>query len=67
MLYKIIEKMKNYIIETQNYVIPLVDYAKEHYQKMANKLWLLKFYLTTLVNTTNYVINEEEKLVRKIS
>ncbi len=62
-----LEKMKNYIIETQNYVIPLADYAKDHYQNIANKLWLLKFYLTTLVNTTNYVINEEEKLVRKIS
>ena len=62
-----LEKMKNYILETQKYVIPLADYAKEHYQNIANKLWLLKFYLTTLVNTTNYVIDEEEKLVRKIS
>ena len=62
-----LEKMKSYILETQKYVIPLADYAKEHYQNIANKLWLLKFYLTTLVNTTNYVIDEEEKLVRKIS
>ena len=62
-----LEKMKNYIIETENYVIPLADYAKENYQTITNKLWLLKFYLTTLVNTTEYVINEEEKLIRKIS
>ena len=62
-----LEKMKNYILETQKYVIPLANYAKENYQNIANKLWLLKFYLTTLVNTTNYVIDEEEKLVRKIS
>lgn len=62
-----LEKMKNYINETQNYIIPLAEYAESKYLNLANKLWLLKFYLTTLVNTTNYVIKEEEKLVRKIS
>ena len=62
-----IEKMKKYLIETENYVIPLADTAKNQYPNLARKLWILKFYLTTLVNTTNYVINEEEKLVRKIS
>ena len=62
-----IEKMKNYLLETEKYVIPLATYAKDLFPNLSRKLWILNFYLTTLVNTTNYVINEEEKLVRKIS
>ena len=45
------EKMKAYIEETKNYVLPLCGYAKLHYPQYGHEITVMKYHITALCST----------------
>ena len=45
------EKMRAYIEETKNFVLPLCRYAKLHYPRYNNEVTIMKYHITALCST----------------
>ena len=50
------EKMLDYIDETKRYVIPILQYAKEHYREYGNALFLINYQMCSLLNSIQVLL-----------
>ena len=60
-----IEKLKSYIDETRTYVLPLLRQAKDHFPEESDRLFTLKYHITSVVDAIDLTMqayeNKEEK------
>jgi len=50
------EKMKSYILETEDYIIPILDYIKEHYMEYNSAVYLLKYQMRSMMETQKVML-----------
>ncbi len=55
-----LEKMKSYIEETKNYVLPLCGYAKLHYPQYSDEVTIMKYQITALCSVVEGLIPSME-------
>lgn len=55
------EKLKSYIEETRHYVLPLLRKAKDQYPEDADKLFILKYHMTSVVDSIEATMQVYEK------
>lgn len=55
-----IEKLKSYIDETRTYVLPLLRQAKDHYPEESDRLFTLKYHITSVVDAIDLTIQAYE-------
>lgn len=59
-----IEKLKSYIDETRTYVLPLLRQAKDHFPEESDRLFTLKYHITSVVDAIDLTMqvyeNKEE-------
>lgn len=48
------EKMASYIQETEKYVYPLLDSTAEKYPELANKVFLIKYHMTSVIEAIRH-------------
>jgi GTP pyrophosphokinase len=51
------EKLKQYIIETNDYVLPLLRKAKNVYPDITDILFVLKYHICSVINSIEAVMN----------
>ena len=56
-----IEKLKAYIEETRTYVLPLLRKVKEHYPEESDRLFTLKYHITSVVDAIDLTMKVYEK------
>ena len=56
-----IEKLKSYIDETRDYVLPLLRQVKDTYHDEANILFILKYHITRVVDAIDLTLQACEK------
>lgn len=56
-----IEKLKSYIEETREYVLPLLRQVKDKYPDESNILFILKYHITSVVDAIDLTIQACEK------
>ena len=50
------EKMRRYILETEEYIIPILDYIKENYIEYNNAVFLLKYQMRSMMETQKVML-----------
>lgn len=55
-----IEKLKSYIDETREYVLPLLRQVKETYPEESNVLFILKYHITSVIDAIDLTIKAYE-------
>ena len=45
------EKLKEYIVETREYVLPLIKKSKEKYPELTNTLFALKYHINSVIDS----------------
>lgn len=55
------ERLREYIVETREYVLPLLYKAKERYPDLSNALFILKYHICSIVDSVDSVMNLYEK------
>lgn len=55
-----IEKLKSYIDETRTYVLPLLRRAKEHFPEESDRLFTLKYHITSVVDAIDLTMQAYE-------
>lgn len=45
------EKMLRYIVETEDYVLPLCRYGKQHYPEYSDAIFVMKYHIESLTET----------------
>ena len=55
-----VEKLKSYIKETRTYVLPLLRHAKEHYPEESDRLFMLKYHITSVVDAIDLTMQAFE-------
>ncbi len=55
-----VEKLKAYIVETREYVLPLLRKAKERYPADSDALFLLKYHITSVVDSIDAALQVME-------
>ena len=50
------EKMRSYILETEEYIIPILDYIKEHYMEYNSAVYLLKYQMRSMMETQKVML-----------
>ena len=55
------EKLKSYIAETREYVLPLLRRVKYEYPEEANILFVLKYHMTSVVDAIDLTLQACEK------
>ena len=50
------EKMRRYILETEEYIIPILDYIKEHYMEYNSAVYLLKYQMRSMMETQKVML-----------
>lgn len=53
------EKMKSYIEETVEYVLPLCSYAKLHYPELSDAITAMKYHITSVCSLADALISRE--------
>lgn len=56
-----IEKLKSYIDETRTYVLPLLRKAKDRYPEESDRLFTLKYHITSVVDAIDLTMQAYEK------
>jgi len=56
-----IEKLKSYITETRTYVFPLLRQAKDHYPEESDRLFTLKYHITSVIDAIDLTMQAYEK------
>lgn len=62
-----IEKLKSYIEETRTYVLPLLRQAKEHFPEESDRLFTLKYHITSVVDAIDLTMQAYESKEEKPS
>ncbi len=53
--------MAKYILETENYIYPLIRYCRANYPELDNPLFLVKYHMTSVIETIkHYMKNKTE-------
>lgn len=60
-----VEKLKSYIEETRHFVLPLLKKAKGVYPQDAEMLFLLKYHITSVVDSIEATIEVFEREMQK--
>ena len=55
-----IEKLKSYIDETRTYVLPLLRQAKDHFPEESDRLFTLKYHITSVVDAIDLTMQAYE-------
>lgn len=55
-----IEKLKSYINETRTYVLPLLRQAKDHYPEESDRIFTLKYHITSVVDAIDLTMQAYE-------
>lgn len=55
-----IEKLKSYIDETRTYVLPLLRQAKDHFPEESDRLFTLKYHITSAVDAIDLTMQAYE-------
>lgn len=55
-----IEKLKSYIDETRTYVLPLLRQAKDHFPEESDRLFALKYHITSVVDAIDLTMQAYE-------
>ena len=55
-----IEKLKSYIDETRTYVLPLLRQAKDHFPEESDRLFTLKYHITSVVDAIDLTMQAFE-------
>ena len=50
------EKMRRYILETEEYIVPILDYIKENYIEYNNAVFLLKYQMRSMMETQKVML-----------
>ena len=50
------EKMRRYILETEDYIVPILDYIKENYIEYNNAVFLLKYQMRSMMETQKVML-----------
>ena len=50
------EKMRSYILETEEYIVPILDYIKENYIEYNNAVFLLKYQMRSMMETQKVML-----------
>ena len=50
------EKMRRYILETEEYIIPILDYIKEYYMEYNSVVYLLKYQMRSMMETQKVML-----------
>ncbi len=50
------KKMREYILETEEYIIPILDYIKENYLEYASTSFILKYQLRSMMETQKVML-----------
>lgn len=45
------EKLRNYILETEEFVLPLIRHTKEFYPEYRDMLWILKYHIVSVLES----------------
>lgn len=56
-----IEKLKSYIAETREYVLPLLRQVKDTYPDESNILFILKYHISSVVDAIDFTLQAYEK------
>ena len=56
-----IEKLKSYIAEIRIYVFPLLRQAKDHYPEESDRLFTLKYHITSVVDAIDLTMQAYER------
>lgn len=52
-----IEKMKSYVKETEDYVLPLCKYAKTHYPQYSDPIFAMRYFIESINKTVKALIS----------
>ena len=55
-----IEKLKSYINETRTYVLPLLRQAKDHYPEESDRIFTLKYHITSVADAIDLTMQAYE-------
>lgn len=50
------EKMRRYILETEQYILPILDTVKEHYIEYNSAVFLLKYQMHSMMETQKVML-----------
>ncbi|MBQ7370693.1 MAG: HD domain-containing protein [Blautia sp.] len=50
------EKMAEYILDTEEYIYPLMEYAKNTYPEYYSQLYLIKYHMRSVVETIRHIL-----------
>ena len=56
-----VEKMKLYVEETENHVLPLLHYGKNHYPKYSDEFFVMKYHIESVCEMTKAFIELHER------
>lgn len=62
-----IEKLKSYIIETRTYVLPLLRQAKDRFPEESDRLFTLKYHITSVVDAIDLTMQAYENKEKTMS
>ena len=48
--------MRSYILETEEYIVPILDYIKENYIEYNNAVFLLKYQMRSMMETQKVML-----------
>ena len=48
--------VRRYILETEEYIIPILDYIKENYIEYNNAVFLLKYQMRSMMETQKVML-----------
>lgn len=61
------EKLESYIKETREYVLPLLRKAKEVYPEMSNVFFILKYHISSVVDSIEATLIAEEECEKEVN
>ena len=56
-----VEKLKSYIAETRTYILPLLRKAKDCYPEESDRLFTLKYHITSVVDAIDLTMQAYER------
>lgn len=60
-----VEKLREYVLETEQYVLPLLRKAKDDYPMNGDQLFILKYHICSVLSAIRYACSLAEKLGEK--
>jgi len=55
-------KLKEYVLETETYILPLIRRAKDMYPDYSNQLFLLKYHISSVLSAVSYACDLADRI-----